>query len=261
MEWNKVKSMLIALLLVVNILLGLNIQAQLSAQRADEEESLHLALSLLADAGAQFDEQLFWNMPRSSAVLLGERSTEREAQLAGTLLGEASLNEAGGGVSIYTSSAGSVTFRSGGLFEAELNDGTGPEELLGLIVETAAIKGMDYEMSAEGESVSAQLLLDGWTVAGAALTCRSTETGALASGRWYFGSEPVSEGAGVGRAEMVVALVRIAQERPLDITGLQLVYTQEQLRSGVRLSPAWRIDLGDEQIFLNGNTAQEVSVE
>ena len=252
MEWNKVKSMLIALLLVVNILLGLNIQAQLSAQRADEEESLHLALSLLADAGAQFDEQLFWNMPRSSAVLLGERSTEREAQLAGTLLG---------GVSIYTSSAGSVTFRSGGLFEAELNDGTGPEELLDLIVETAAIKGMDYEMSAEGESVSAQLLLDGWTVAGAALTCRSTETGALASGRWYFGSEPVSEGAGVSRAEMVVALVRIAQERPLDITGLQLVYTQEQLRSGVRLSPAWRIDLGDEQIFLNGNTAQEVSVE
>ena len=33
MEWNKVKSMLIALLLVVNILLGLNIQAQLSALR------------------------------------------------------------------------------------------------------------------------------------------------------------------------------------------------------------------------------------
>ena len=85
MEWNKVKSMLIALLLVVNLLLALNIQTLISSQRANEQESLGLALSLLEKAGAQFDSQQFWDMPRSTAVLLGERSTEREAQIAGAL--------------------------------------------------------------------------------------------------------------------------------------------------------------------------------
>ena len=261
MEWNKVKSMLIALLLVVNLLLALNIQTLISSQRANEQESLGLALSLLEKAGAQFDSQQFRDMPRSTAVLLGERSTEREAQIAGALLGEASLNEAGGGVSIYTSAAGSVVFRSGGLFEAELNDGTNPADLLEHIVQTVQVRGMGYEISGDQEAVSAQLLLDGWMVAGAVLTCRATEEGAAASGRWYFGGEPVSEGAGVSRAEMVVALTRIAYERPLNILNVQLVYAQEQLRSGVRLSPAWRIELENEQIFLNGSTGQEISVE
>lgn len=261
MEWNKVKSMLIALLLVVNVLLGLNIQSQITAQRTSEEDSLRAALALLQQAGVTFDENAFFDMPRAPLALDGARSTERESQVADALLGDASLNEAGGGVSIYTSQAGSVTFRSGGLFEAELTDGTEPQALLERIVQAAEVKGMGYETGASDDGVSAQLLFEKWVVAGSVLTCRATENGAQASGRWYFGSEPAAEGSGASRAEMAVALLRLGTERLQTVTGLHLVYTQEQLRSGVRLSPVWCVELPDGQIFLSVSTMQEISIE
>ena len=261
MEWNKVKSMLIALLLVVNALLGLNIQSQIAAQQSAEADSLKNALELLQDAGVAFDEQAFFDMPRAPSVLSGTRSTERETQLADALLGQASLNEAGGGISIYTSSAGTVTFRNGGLFEAELTDGTTPSDLLERIVQAAEVKGMGYTVSESDDGVSAQLLFGQWTVAGSVLTCQATASGAVAAGRWYFGSEPTAEGSGVSRAEMVVALLRLGQERLQTITGLHLVYSQEQLRSGVRLSPVWCVQLPNGEIFLSVSTMQEISVE
>ena len=119
MEWSKVKTILIVLLAVVNLLLGLNIAGQISAQRREETAALQSALTLLRKAGMQFDEQLFFDMPRAPAVLTGARSAAREGAVADALLRSHTVEEAGGGISIYTSRAGRVVFRSGGFFEAE----------------------------------------------------------------------------------------------------------------------------------------------
>ena len=261
MEWSKVKSILIVLLLIVNLLLGFNIESQIAAQRRAEAAGLHSALTLLSQQGARFDEQLFWDMPRSSDVLTGERSAACESKVAGALLGANSLNDAGGGFSIYTSRAGSATFRSGGLFEAELVDGTTAAQLLEGILKNTEVKGMSCERSESAGGVSAQLLLEGRAVVGCTLACQDTAAGARVSGRWYFGQGLRQEGVGVSRAEMAVALLGLEREKPLKITDLRIVYVQEPVRGGVRFVPVWQVSGAGGQIFLNNVTKREITAE
>lgn len=261
MEWSKVKTILIVLLAVVNLLLGLNIAGQISAQRNEETQALQSALTLLRKAGIQFDEQLFFDMPRAPVLLTGARSAERESRVAGALLGSHTVEEAGGGISIYTSRAGSVIFRSGGFFEAELHDGTTAGQLLDAVLQHSAVRGVSAEKSETDGSASAQLLVNGCAVAGAALECRDTELGASASGRWYFGEEPQNAGSVASRAEMAAALLGLERDGLLEITGLKMAYGQESALSGVRFVPLWQIETKGGPILLNSATRREETVE
>lgn len=261
MEWSKVKTILIVLLAVVNLLLGLNIAEQISAQRREETAALQSAADLLRKTGAQFDEQLLFDMPRAPTVLTGVRSAERESAVAGALLGSHTVEEAGGGISIYTSRAGRVVFRSGGFFEAELNDGTTAGQLLDTVLKSSAVRGVSAQTAEADGEARAQLLVDGCPVAGAALECLDTDQGASASGRWYFGEEPQKAGSVSSRAEMTVALLGLEHDGPLEITGLRMVYGQETALSGVRFVPLWQIDTKNRQILLNSATRREEMAE
>ncbi len=261
MEWSKVKTILIVLLAVVNLLLGLNIAGQISAQRREETAALQSALTLLRKAGMQFDEQLFFDMPRAPAVLTGARSAAREGAVADALLGSHTVEEAGGGISIYTSRAGRVVFRSGGFFEAELNDGTTAGRLLDAVLKSSAVRGVSAQTTESDGAASAQLLVGGCPVAGAGLECRDTELGASASGRWYFGEEPQNAADTASRTEMAVALLGLEHEGLLEITGLRMVYGQEAALSGVRFVPLWQIDTKNGQILLSSATRREEMIE
>ena len=259
MEWSKVKSILLVLLLAVNLLLGFNIYLRIDAQREGELNGLRSALALLREKDVQFDEQIFFDMPVQNIAYTGLRSAEREGALAAALLGESSLDEAGGGVSIYTSQAGSVIFRSGGLFEAQVYGASDPAQVLDVIMKHTAVGDITGRRTETGE---AQLFFGSSPVAGAVLRADTTDAGVSVSGRWYFGGEPETEGSGATRAEMAAALRSIGAERLAGgITGLHSVYVLEQQRGGVRFVPAWQVSLQEGQVVLGGITKAELAVE
>ena len=262
MEWSKVKSILIALLVVTNVILGVNIHSQLQERRESERAALESALELLRRSGAAFDEETFYSLPETLSQYSAPRSEEAEAAAARALLGDCTYQGAGGGIGIYTSEAGSVTFRSGGLMEAGLTDGRTAQQLLEGLLQAAGTPRGNYEVEETPQGVRAQLYVDGHPVVGAALECEDTPGGAAASGRWLFALSLAQDGAGQTRAEMAVALLQLEREAPLDIQGAEAVFVLEQERGGgMQLVPAWRIDEKNEQIILNCMTKKQIPAE
>lgn len=261
MEWSKVKSMLIALLAAVNVLLALNIYFQLSRRAGAQREAFENSVSLLQQAGVEVEPQLFEDMADSLPLMQSQRSTEIESQVAQALLGKAGLEEAGGGISIYTSSAGSVIFRSEGVFEAVLHDGKTAAQLLDAILETGAAQGISCEKTERADGVSAQLLLDGLPVTGAVLECSDTGQGARASGRWYFGQELQRVSFAAERCEMMLALLTVLDGEPAHVTGVSAAYRQEPLRGGVQFVPVWQIETEKGRIVISGTEKKEITAE
>ncbi len=262
MEWGKVKSILIALLAVTNVILGVSIHSQLQERRESERASMESALTLLRNAGVGFDEQIFWGLPDSLVQYSAPRSEETEAAAAKALLGDYVYQEAGGGIAIYTSEKGSVTFRSGGLMEAHLTDGRSAQELLDALLQAAGTARGDCAVEQTLSGVCAQLYVGGYEAVGAALECEDTADGASASGRWVFAPALSQDGVGESRPEMLVALLQLEREEPSDIQSVEAVCVLEQTQDGgVRLIPAWRIETQSEQIILNCMTKKQIPAE
>lgn len=262
MEWSKVKSILIALLVVTNVILGVNIHSQLQEQRESEHAAMESALTLLRNAGISFDEQAFWDLPEAQIQYSAPRSEEKEAAAAGALLGDYTYQGAGGGIAIYSSEKGSVTFRNGGLMEARLVGDVTAQALLEGLLQAAGTARGDYAVEQTPTGVRAQLYADGHEVIGAVLECEDTDGGAAASGRWIFASALEQEGGGEPRAEMTVALLQLNGDTPFGIETVEAVCAIEQTRDGgVRLIPAWRVDTKNEQIILSCMTKKQIPAE
>ena len=118
MEWKKVKWLIIALLLAVNIFLGISIAFKYTRAIRSEKESLTAAVEL-AKASLGFTVDKFAHLPRYLYSYTGERDMAAEAETARSIVhGDIQCTEAGGGVFIYNSPGTErVVFRRGGSVE------------------------------------------------------------------------------------------------------------------------------------------------
>ncbi|NCB04445.1 MAG: hypothetical protein EOM69_02860, partial [Clostridia bacterium] len=88
MEWNKVKSILIVLLLLVDVILGVTVAEQYLQVRTRERASVSDAAQLLRRDGLRFDEQMFFDLPVHLCAWTIPRDDATELRVATALLGE-----------------------------------------------------------------------------------------------------------------------------------------------------------------------------
>ena len=118
MEWKKVKWLIIALLLAVNVFLGINIAVRYSTAVTHEKADLLSALTLV-DSELDFTFSQFNDLPRYLYSFFGIRNLEAEESLSTKFMGEEfDSQEMGGGVYLYSlPSKERLIFRRGGALE------------------------------------------------------------------------------------------------------------------------------------------------
>lgn len=122
MEWHKVKNIIIVILLLINGFLLALVGAQRSEALRYEQAALDGAISVLEKNGISLSEDAIAGRIGKNPGTL-ERSITLEAEAASALLGESAESaNRGGGLYIYTTGAGQISFRSGGELSSALND-------------------------------------------------------------------------------------------------------------------------------------------
>ncbi len=235
MEWSRAKTLLIALLLVVNVLLGFNAAVRIRERGTREDETVRRALDVVASRGVSLPEAQALAMPGSMTGYVLTRDAAAERARAEALLGACEEVQPGGGIYSFTGAAGAVTFRSGGYVEVAWNGEETPD-LTSFLTPPGAVRA---EVRAE-EGVYG-LLLDGLPVSGARL---ARDEQGLWSGTWVFGSVRLSEQSSVSRAAMILALGTAASQLgEQSIVSLAPACVLTALPSGdIRLTPAWRAE-------------------
>ncbi len=122
MEWHRVKTIMIVLLLTVNAFLLVLVGTRSSQAYHYEQAALSQTIQVLERSGIAME-------PEAAAALHGvpagttQRSVELEAQIAAVLLGgPVEANSRGGGLYTYTNQLGEISFRAGGGVSAQLAD-------------------------------------------------------------------------------------------------------------------------------------------
>ncbi len=150
MSVSRIKSIIIGVLVIINLLLLAFIIADRTSELRTRSEELQRVVELYYKNGIVISSEL--KLSDTPAARSGPRSIQAEAELAKRLLGETSASDQGGSIYLYTSERGTALFRSGGEFEFELREDVYESECseaavkalmkkLGLTADTAVIKG------------------------------------------------------------------------------------------------------------------------
>lgn len=121
-EWRRVKNIIIVILLLVNGFLLVLVGTRRSQARQYEESALERTIQVLAQDGIELSPQSISGQTGRQAGTL-ERSVDLEGQAASALLGETvEGSNRGGGLYIYSTGRGQISFRTGGELSADLAD-------------------------------------------------------------------------------------------------------------------------------------------
>jgi hypothetical protein len=83
MEWKRVKTILIGVLLITCLLLTGNILRQVRASKVQERQAVRDACGVAARTGVRIDAALVLALPERSAVLTAARDSVSEARAGG----------------------------------------------------------------------------------------------------------------------------------------------------------------------------------
>lgn len=239
MEWKRVKTLLLVLLLVCDLGLGISLGAQYFAQRSREEQALTDALELLSRDGITVDRAQAEAVESGLEALLVVRDTEYEMTVAQQLLGTCTVTDQGGGVLIYASSRGTVTVRNGGYIEGT----AGPEGFLTDPAEALGVESLE------------QQLFRGLELANTGLT--RTETGF--SGRWILADRGARLGTGGQRDRLLLDLAAFVG-RDTVVTGLSQTWLVVGTAGRqVELEPVWRVETADSLRYMSLRTGRELT--
>lgn len=255
MEWSKIKTILILLMLSVNIFLSINLYSQVSGSVREEHDMTEDSGAILESQGITFPENVFLDMPVSMTSYTFRRDTDAESRAAQGLLGQCEQVQQGGGIYQYSSSAGRVVFRSSGYIEIEWVSEEEPD-LESLLMP----EGDGADLSLKDEAGGYCLYMDGLKIIGAFVTQRDSDKGTFAEGVWVYGKK--EQGAeSRTRAELVLALGDMM--RSLKLTGidaLQPSYILSPLQNGdIRLTPVWQVVCGDNVLYISALTGQQIT--
>lgn len=122
MEWKRLKTIIIIMLLLVNGFLMVVVGTRLGEVRRYEQAALDQAVRVLGSSGIEVNTAAIREVSGPSALTV-ERSIPQEREMAAVLLGAGvSGQNQSGGLYTYRSDSGTVSFRSGGQVYARLED-------------------------------------------------------------------------------------------------------------------------------------------
>ena len=240
MEWKKAKWLIIAMLLAVNIVLGVNIAYRYTQALGAELDSLRAAAEIAPESYG-FEAAMFEQLPRYLYEYTGSRDLPAEAAVAGAIVhGECRSTDEGGGVFIYHSpGVERVLFRRGGSITGIVSS---DENIVISDVIVASAQKSGLTTAGAGDEV--QFSYDGTLISNA--YCSSTVYGEHTS---LTGIIPLSTGWTRGeksrsRGEMVLVLKNIIEEHSLGaVKTVKAVYFAESIDSQTHLlTPAWQVE-------------------
>lgn len=257
MEWNKVKSILIVLLLLVDVILGVTVAEQYLQVRTRERASVSDAAQLLRRDGLRFDEQMFFDLPVHLSAWTIPRDDATELRVATALLGECESETAGGGIAVYRSERGRVVFRTGGIFEADWStEGLDTDGQDAAAAFSAVLKKLNVRAEVDGAYATLRAA-DGVPVVNARLQYSGTEKSEKLSGLWLFDAEQQETRAPCTRAQMMLALRAVVPEKS-ELTECTVGYFAREQHTGVRLEPVWCVTADGQPYYVSGLTGNRI---
>ncbi len=142
MSWSKLKTIIIFILIFTNLFLLFLVGGQQVASKRYETQTLHQMVDALALNGITLDKDA---LPRTVELpaLTMANSEQTEAAAAKLLLTGDIINTNNGGLRVYSSVSGNVSFRSNGDFSASISlsaqEYASPEEHAIALLETLGI--------------------------------------------------------------------------------------------------------------------------
>lgn len=168
MEWHRVKSIILAILAIVNGMLLLLVWNQRSESRRYERAALDGVIRVLEEQSIQLEYSAVEGQ-ESCRPVSAERDPDAETRMAESLLGESVRGEnLGGGLYTYTSALGTLSIRPGGALTAQLADvpewqTQDPEKHAAALMERLSIpcRLVSSSLSSGSGTVLCQQLLEG----------------------------------------------------------------------------------------------------
>lgn len=247
MEWKKVRNWLILLLLAADLILAGNLALQaLRAERTLRQAATD-AVALAGERGLALELETVLELPRQMPVYTARRSDTLERQTATTLLGGgAEQVTPGGGVAIYQSEKGSVSFRRGGMLEA---DAPWTWEGFDALTCAEALEnaGLNAKKALREDTMDGVRLTQnysGYPLFNCQLVCAQNAGRFSVNGRWLLTGELTEREQSLSRAQMVLELCALAEELGFTrVTGLQAGYVlQSDAPQTLTLTPAWQAE-------------------
>ena len=253
MQWDKVKNVLIVILLAVNLFLMGNLGVKLWQNR-QREDGLEASLrTLAAGYGLTLDDA--FDLPEDKVLpeLSIDRSRTSEEALAAAMLGEGmERTEREDGAVVFESEAGTVEWSADGRVKASLTAGgdTPADEAAALqqarrLFADWGFTAEDASFAADGMAVTLRGTVAGLPVFNRALTLRFDGAGLVSlSGLWSFGTPYTTvRSSGVSCNAADALLEFYAKQPEADaILSMEAGYRMQTDSSRrLQLTPTWKI--------------------
>ena len=275
MDSVKVKNFIILVLLIVNAILLSVFVSDAVREGARSGAAVDGAVALLAENGIQVSEDVDLG-ERSLPLMTITRDAAREAQMAGAVLGDASITDAGGNILLYFGSRGEASFRGTGGLEMNIHSGEYvSRDVLDLARSFAADMGLETVEDPVGWN------MDSSTLQGTLELCCSYEgvpvencvlSFTFAGGdllgvygtRVLDSAEPAQSESSVDVPTVLMRFLQLVLDGGhvcSSLESLELCYNMRANAAGEgQLIPIWRIETDTGSFFINALTGLEETI-
>lgn len=254
MEWRKIRSWLVVMVLAVDLFLAGNLILQGLAVRQNERQATQDAVSVAQRRGIEISLEAVLRLPGEMTLWQAQRSDQLEGAAAQALLGAVQQESPGGGVAIYTGQSGQMLFRRGGALEldgpwswAEFDAASCAEAL-----ESAGFALEEAQVLQTDNRVELTQRYGGYPIFNSRLICQNEEGRLRLEGRWMLTGEPVAVGTGLSRAQLVLILCDLLESRQIALQEVQAGYCLlSEDGQNLTLEPVWAVDTADGRILVS----------
>ena len=264
MSWSKIKTIIIAILLLTNLFLLFLIGSQKIHSARYEADTLRQTVEVLALNGLKVAEDALPDAVQLSPLSVS-RDEQAEAQAAGILLSEDIISNSTGGLNVYSSVAGNLSFRSGGEVSATLDlpwsGFDSPADHAAYLMEQLGTEV--WTISVDNDTVTVTQMVGEVPVFDAQLTLVYGQFSLLSmEGKLLLGtssaeSEPYTS---ISLATALVALMNYSADSGTafsTITRMTPGYlAAASLTDPIRLSPGWLVETDAANFYIDAATGE-----
>lgn len=263
MQWSRVKSIFIVILLVIDGFLLFNIAQKYVSRHYRETENAHNIIEILNLRGIQTGPD--FSLPKAHVlpVLQADRSRAEEERFTCGLLGEEAIGEerAGSSAVTYTTARGTIEWREGGVVSGAFTPPsyTQPEtgeQMRGQAQALLAGAGMpvsNLTFAVQDQTVTVTFPTAGVPVFNRALHFTFGAEQVALSGMWMFDMPYITKSGNYVTFEAVDAIFPLISSADLSqVWHMEQGFLLSESGSGrVQMTPGWRIDTNAGSFFVD----------
>ena len=264
MQWSRVKSICLVILLLVDGFLCLNIAGKYVSRSYRQAENAHNIVEILSGQGIRVGAGFSLPDAHTLPVLQIDRSRADEDRFSFGLLGEDALRQEeqdGSGTVRYTSEAGTVSWQGGGQVTgafvpagyAAPSDSGEALRLARTLLTQAGLAAANLSLQADGLTVTASFPTAGVPVFNRALTLDFAADRVRLSGLWTFDTPYITKsGNYVTFAATDALFTLISREEVTQIDSLTAGFLLGESGSGrMQMTPGWRVKTNAGSFFVD----------